>query len=292
MRSHDVIIIGAGVIGVSLALELRRAGLHVLVVDRSEPGREASHAAAGMLVAVEEEHPVAMRPLVRASAQLYPEFVASIQADAAHKIDFQRNGAIHIFSEDEPPPAKPLSPAKLRELEPNLVPPSTPAAFFEEDYIDPRSLMTALVEAARHRGVDVATGTEALEVTLDNGKVSGLRTERTTYPCSAVVNCAGAWAAQLKGCEAPTRPVKGHMLALLPETAPAIRRVVRATENDVYILPRASGMVVLGSTVEDSGFDKRVNPDTILRLHHLVAGLVPALKAARIHESWTGLRPS
>jgi glycine oxidase len=106
-----------------------------------------------------------------------------------------------------------------------------------------------------------------------------------------VVNCAGAWAAQLEMRLSPVRPVKGHMLALVPPKKDVVRHVIRSHELDVYVLPRTSGLIVVGSTVEDAGFDKSIDPDAVLTLHQLAANLVPALGEARIHESWAGLRP-
>jgi glycine oxidase len=124
-----------------------------------------------------------------------------------------------------------------------------------------------------------------------------------------VVNCAGAWSGQLSGIATiPTRPVKGHMLDIIPaqqlaphtttsgsgegvarKAAALLRHVVRSA--DVYLVPRSDGRIVIGSTVEDVGYDKRVVIGTIQRLHQAAANLVPELGEARIHESWTGLRP-
>jgi glycine oxidase len=132
------------------------------------------------------------------------------------------------------------------------------------------------------------------EVAVLGGRAAGVRTAKSFYAAGAVVNCAGAWAAQIKPLRVPTRPVKGQMLCLIPtakvqNSAPLIRHVVRTPE--IYIIPRSDGRIVLGATIEEAGFDKRVNPDTVQRLHQAAAAAVPELGRMRIHEAWAGLRP-
>jgi glycine oxidase len=102
------------------------------------------------------------------------------------------------------------------------------------------------------------------------------------------VNCAGAWAGELPLAQVPIRPIKGQMLSVVT-SKPLLRHVVQG--NGVYLIPRGDGRIVIGSTVEDVGFDKRVDPDAIQRLHQAAAVLVPSLGQGRIHETWTGLRP-
>ncbi|HLH09746.1 MAG TPA: FAD-dependent oxidoreductase, partial [Terriglobales bacterium] len=154
----------------------------------------------------------------------------------------------------------------------------------------------AMVKAAKHREVDIATGTEVVEIEIVNDRAVAAVTTRTRYPGAAIVNCAGAWAVQIGPVKIPTHPVKGQMLALAPVvttanvTAPRhlVRHVIRGA---VYIIPRGDGRIVVGATVENVGFDKRVNPGTIQNLHQQAANLVPGIGEARILEDWAGLRP-
>jgi glycine oxidase len=288
-RSYDVIIVGAGIIGVTLALELRKQGERVIVLDKGEPGREASYASAGMLASSEVLDPPQLAVLAATSAGLYPDFIAEIEAEAALKVDFRREGALHFSSELSTRPA--LAAAELQAFEPEVAYGGEPAYFVEEDFVDPRSLMLAAVAAARRRGIEFASGTHVFAVVTDHGKTIGVRGEHAAYAAPVVVNCAGAWAAQLEMHLSPVRPIKGHMLALVPPRKNVIRHVVRSRDLDVYLLPRTNGLIVVGSTVEDAGFDKSIDPDAVLKLNQLAANLVPALGEARIHESWAGLRP-
>ena len=117
MKSWDVIIVGAGIIGTSLALELRQRGATVLLLDRAEPGSEASSAAAGMLAAADPETPEALRPLVMASARMFPAFVQQMEAAGEMQVGFRRTGAIALLRENAAPPEyRSLSVAELQRF--------------------------------------------------------------------------------------------------------------------------------------------------------------------------------
>lgn len=132
MKTWDVIVIGGGIIGLSLALELRKKGASVLVVERGEPGREASYAAGGMLADSVIETPAALQPLAAASARMYPEFVHEVQVESGVFVDLRDQGAI-VLPSAEPthePPGSTL-PRPLRELEPALAEPTRPAFYLK-----------------------------------------------------------------------------------------------------------------------------------------------------------------
>jgi glycine oxidase len=300
----DVAIVGAGVIGLSLAWELRRRELAVVVVEKGEPGREASHAAGGMLAWCDDQLPAPLVPLAELSAKLYPEFVREIEATSGVSVDLRTHGTI-VFDHGEPQlrqvACRRLTAKELVELEPDIQPVSQNIQYWQEASVDPRILTQALAKAAKHRGAHVAHGEPALALETQAGRVTGVKTERALFSAPIVVNCGGAWAAQLSTpldpTPSPTRPVKGQMLALVSREgrtgadarASIVRHVVRTPE--VYIIPRSDGRIVIGATVEEAGFDKRTDAATIQRLHRSAADVVPELAHARIHETWAGLRP-
>src|SRR5690348_2446951 len=119
---HDVIIAGAGIIGVSLALELRDRGKRVLVVDAHEPGRGASSAAAGMLAATDPETPTELRAFAIEGARLFPEFVKRIEADSGISVDFRQQGTIVLGDGPFPENHRRLSRDELNRFEPRLDP--------------------------------------------------------------------------------------------------------------------------------------------------------------------------
>jgi glycine oxidase len=303
VKTWDVIIVGGGIIGVSVALGLRKRGAQVLIVEKSEPGGEATHAAAGMLAHCEQAPP--LRDLALASAAMYPEFLHEIEDESGYKVDYRRHGTIVFLTGDEEEPlckgGYRLDAPELARLEPRLSCPEAGAAFLPEASVEPRALIAAAVKAAHHRGVDIASGTAVTQIEITNLGVSGVSTTKTNYPGAIVVNCAGAWSGHLAGpLRIPTRPLKGHMMALIPASRLTVHGIKHSTEEiirhvvrgpDAYLVPRTDGRIVVGSTVEDVGYDKRVVPDTIQRLHQAAANLVPELGEARIHETWAGLRP-
>jgi glycine oxidase len=293
VKTWDVIVIGGGIIGLSLSIELRQNGASVLVMERGEPGREASYAAGGMLVDCSVETAAALQPLAIASVRIYPEFAHELEVDSGLHVDLRDIGAI-VF----PPPeqvyewhgfAPSLLPAALAELEPALGDSSRPAFYLKERCVDPRALTAAALATAKRRGVDFSSGDTVARVNVSNGRVSGVTTAKTSFASNKVVNCAGAWSGQIAPHVFPTRPVKGQMLYLLSPVRDLLKHVIRSP--GVYLIPRSDGRILVGTTMEEAGFDKRTDIATIQRLHQAAIALVPTLKNAKILEDWAGLRP-
>jgi glycine oxidase len=293
VKTWDVIIIGAGIIGLSLAISLRKQGLRVLVVERGEPGREASYAAAGMLAPGGTETPPALRSLAAESARRYPEFVHELEDESGMKVDFREHGTILLSSNsDFPTAAEALSLDDLHSFEPELAiericSQNLRAVLMDERSVDPRLLTAAAIKAARHREVDISSGTEVKCVFVSGDRAIGVQTERTSYSAGTVVNCAGAWAGTVPPHQFPVRPVKGQMLAVVQ--GPALRHVVRS--DKVYVVPRSDGRLVIGSTLENTDYNKDINVNTIQSLFQAAVELLPGLEKSKKHDAWAGLRP-
>ena len=328
MKTWDVIIIGGGIIGLALSIALRKRAASVLVVERGEPGREASHAAGGMLVDCPLETPVALRSLATASARMYPEFAHELEVESEVKVDLRDYGTILFLSREhlEHPAfmspqmrAAAASTAELEQLEPELLKAvfdDTERESFRQEYgveqsvdeikeffrairgralylkersVDPRALSTAAFKAAKSRGVDFSSGDPVRAADVTDGRVIGVTTAKTSFCAEKLVICAGAWSGQIGPRPIPTRPVKGQMLCLVMHPRNLLKHVIRTP--DVYLIPRSDGRLLVGATVEEAGFDKRTDPDTIQRLHRSALKLVPKLADAKILEDWAGLRP-
>jgi glycine oxidase len=286
VHTSDVVIAGAGIIGLSLALELRRAGASVTVLDRGEPGREASSAAAGMLVTGDPNPNPVLKPLADASAAMYLGFVAELELRSGMQVGFESRDALYVAGEDEHFPVSPLSAAAVNQLEPSLV--EHPRVYFlKEQSVDPRLLVQAAITAAQRMGVVIHHESQVENVKLTKEHELEIHTARGSHASAIFVNCAGAWANQIDGITMPTRPVKGQMLAVIPQCD--LHHTTRSQE--VYLLPRKDGRVLIGATVEEAGFDKTVNPTMIQELHQAAAKLVPSIGEAKIIEAWAGLRP-
>ena len=317
MKTWDVIIVGGGIIGLSLSIALRKRGASVLVVERGEPGREASHAAGGMLVDCPLETPTALQELASASARMYPEFAHEVEVESGMKVDLREYGTILFPAAEHVRNARPgtiaLDSAHVREREPAIAElnadqeptlgeaevktsgrfPSASsggeAVYLKERSVDPRALTAAAVKAAKHRGINFSSGDEVIGVETEHGRAIGVKTSKTVFAARRVVNCAGAWAGAIGPYAIPTRPVKGQMLCLVMSPRTLIKHVIRSPK--VYLIPRSDGRILVGATVEEAGFDKRTDTDTIQRLHKAALALVPKLADARILEDWAGLRP-
>ena len=317
VKTWDVIIIGGGIIGLSLSIALRKRGAGVLVVERGEPGREASHAAGGMLVDCPLETPPLLQPLATASARMYPEFTLELEVESGMKVDLRSYGTILFYSmesvKDGHPAISPLDFADLVEREPALaqlhpdqeiasgkgrieISDCFPAAsspvgadYLKERSVDPRALAAAAIKAAKNRGIDFSSGDEVTTVEVEHGRAIGIKTAKTVFAARHVVNCAGAWAGAIGPQPIPTRPVKGQMLCLIMPSRTLLKHVIRSPQ--AYLIPRSDGRLLVGATVEEAGFDKRTDPDTIQRLHRAALKLIPNLADARILEDWAGLRP-
>jgi glycine oxidase len=292
MKNWDVIVVGGGIIGLSLSIELRKKGASVLVVERGEPGREASYAAGGMLVDCPFETHAALLPLATASARMYPEFVHELQVESGMNVDLRDYGTILFPSTahaSDPALQSARLPAPLSDFEPALADFAQPAFYLQERSVDPRALISAALHTAWKRGVDFSSGDEVTGVNLSDAGVSGVTTEKTMFLAPKVVNCAGAWSGRIAPYNFPTRPVKGQMLCLIAPSRSLLKRVVRSA--DVYLIPRSDGRIIVGTTVEEAGFDKRTDLATIQRLHRAAVALVPELRNAKILEDWAGLRP-
>lgn len=287
MHTSDVVIAGAGIIGLSIAIELRKVGATVTVLDRGEPGQEASSAAAGMLVTGDPDLGTPMRELAEAGAALYSSFVEELDLRSGLHSDLESRGALYVAAESERLESPALVPSELAEREPGLA--RHPRVhFLSEQSVDPALLTQATIEAAKRLGITVHHEAQVENVALTRDHLIEVRTSRVRYQTATFVNCAGAWANQIAGAAAPARPRKGQMLSVVPRDC-KLRHVIRSRE--AYLVPRKDGRVIIGATVEDCGFDKTIDPAKIQQLHQKAANLVPSIGEAKILDAWAGLRP-
>jgi glycine oxidase len=315
VRTFDVAIIGGGIIGASIAFELAEHKLTSIVLDRQQPGREASWAAAGMLSPephVSEDAP--LTPLGNESLRQYPEFIERIEEASGLTTDFARNGSLEIFlgerGESERDqvirenrgleiPCEPISLGAARELEPLLGATASAAAWLpQETSVDPRFLMEALLAAVRRRGIEIRSNFPATGLLIEDNLCRGVVAGGEKIGTKHVIVAAGAFCGKIaqektQGSEilaryACTHPVRGQMLALQP-TGLKLRKVLRSKVG--YMVPRRDGRIVAGSTLEHAGFEKQVTSEGVSQILECATELVPGLAGAEVVETWAGLRP-
>jgi glycine oxidase len=291
----DICIAGAGIIGLSIALELHHRGLRVTVLDRSTPLAEASTAAAGMLSARDPHNPPQLRALANLSLSLYPPFLDRLQALSGIRVPFHTHTTLQALPFDVPTPPNVLSSADLSDLLPQLNPGNHRFLLLDEQSLDPRQLAAALLAAVRATTtIDLRPHTPVLS-THANDDFIEIRTPLGILHTKQFIDCTGAWASATSRLPHPqVAPKKGQMLSVsLPPSLP-LHHVVRTP--DIYIVPRTSGpgagRAIIGATIEDAGFDKTVHPSDIAHLRSLAAELLPALADAPQLEAWAGLRPA
>ena len=297
MHQPDVCIAGAGIIGLSLALELHRSGARVAVFDQGEPLSEASTAAAGMLAAYDPENPRELLRLSELSLSLYPDFLNMLFELTGIIAPFHTSTTLQSLPSHNRVPTHNLpilGEETLALLAPQLRVGGNRFLLLKENSLDPRELAAALITAVRSTSIDLRSHTP-IRLARASQKNIEVHTATETLFASRFVDCTGAWAFT------PTipphlrvSPRKGQMLAVaLPPSLP-LHMVIRTP--DIYIVPRtaaAEGVrAIIGATVEDVGFDKSVHPADIARLRARAAELLPALAEAPEIETWAGLRPT
>jgi glycine oxidase len=316
VKVFDVAIIGGGVIGSSIAFELAAEKLNVVLLDREEPGRGASWAAAGMLSpGPDSPDALPLVPLAKESLQLYRKFVAAIEEASGLHTHFASDGALQLFPGAQGEADRDEMVAELRALdiaiEPvslddargmeNAIGPVTRAAAWlpGEATVEPRLLMGALLAALRHREVEIRSGCHVTSLLRRATRCTGLVAGGEEIAANFIVLAAGCYSSNLapensiendwlSRC-APTHPVRGQMLALHSDKV-SLRRVLRSERG--YLVPRLGGRIVAGSTLEEVGFDKRVTAGGMRKILDAAIELAPDLAGAEIVETWAGLRPA
>jgi glycine oxidase len=284
---QKMIIVGAGIIGLSCAWALARAGRRVTVFDKGAAAREASWAGAGMLApgGEFEADSEAARMAVR-SLKMYPGFVEELAEETGIEIDFRRCGAIELGSEEELSRVAALRAALGIQSRP-CPHRGQPARFYPGDaLVDPRQLTEALILACKPRGVSVREH-EAVVRIAENGLF--VETAQARYEDDeGVVIAAGAWSSGLYKGLPETRPVRGHLVSwrMAPGFLPSILR-----GGGTYAMQRSSGVVIAGSSTEEVGFQRAIDEGVVGDIVRRAEALVPELRGVPVFERWNGFRP-
>ncbi len=297
MRStrFDIIVVGAGIAGLTSALSLQRDGARVAVLDRHRSGTEASWAGGGILCPLYAwRYPQPVLALAADGMRRYPDLLASLDSniDPEHWVTGME--ILDPVGEGESIESISVTLASAgiaHQWRPQGKHDGDALWLSEVANVRNPYLLDALVDTLIARGIELREQCAADKVLLSEGHVSGVSTSEGDLHADRVVITAGAWSeALIPGLPAGSLfPVRGQMLRLEPRSENGLDRILM--ENGVYLIPRRDGSVVVGSTVEYAGFDKTVDAEAQARLHTHACRLWPQLAGARITHRWAGLRP-
>jgi glycine oxidase len=316
-RGHgaDVIVIGAGIIGLAAAWRAREAGLEVAVLERDVPGAGTSRVAAGMLAPVSEvEFGLAgarALELGLRSASLWPGFASELEAACGRAVGLSAAGTLMVARDADEAralerqiafrhslglPGTRVRASEARELEPALAPTIRLALDLPDDRsVDPRRVLEALRGVCVEQGVELREGACVSRVLHEGGRVIGAElASGERLGAGRILIAAGTWSGDLDGLPAaarvPVRPVKGQTLRLRDPAGPGLlERAVRFEEG--YLVPREDGRYVLGGTMEERGFDEAPTAGAAYELLRDCHELIPGVSELEIEELCVGLRP-
>ena len=302
----DVVIVGGGVIGLSLAYELAGQGASVRLLEQGDLGREASWAGAGMLPPGNLELATTPEARLRAlSHALWPEISKQLLDETSVDNGFTRCGGVEVRIGgktdalrdevavwcQEGVEAEELEVAAALELEPALTADISTAYFLPElgQVRNPWHLK-ALISACTYRGVELHPGTLVIGFEREGERVTAVRTAGRAYAADQVCIAGGAWSRSLLASvdvPAAIEPVRGQIVMLsMPRP---FERVIQVGPR--YLVPRADGRILIGATEERVGFLKENTAEAVAGLLTFATRIVPSLASAKLERTWSGLRP-
>lgn len=303
----DILVIGAGAVGLTTALKLAERGVSVTLLDRQQVGHEASWAGAGMLPPGNPANAVTPEARLRSySHSLWPDFAENLIERTGIDIGYHICGAIEVGSSETQHELEQLASQWLAEgirIERLSIPEMQryvadlddrfQRAIYLPDFGQVRNprYLQALKAACLQRGVEILEHVQALDIRRKGDRINEVRTGDRHLHFDRVCFAAGAWTSSLLqplGFAMPVKPVRGQIVQLqLP--APPFRCVIELGRR--YLVPRRDGLILIGSTEEDVGFAKHTTTEGVSGLLEFAKSLVPSLAHAEVVHTWAGLRP-
>lgn len=308
--NSKVLIVGGGIIGLSIARELRKKGTgRITIVERGKIGQEASFAAAGMLSPTTETDKLDdFYHFCSQSSQLYPAFAVELFDETGVDIELDRSGTLYLaFTETDSHKLRErfewlrnagllvelLSAEDTLKAEPYISAKVRESLFCPNDWqVENRKLLAALRKFAELNGIEIREQTAIQTLLNDNGKILGAANAAEKFLADTTILATGAWTSLIELSEMPVpvkvKPIRGQMISYRPSKK-LFRKVICSPRG--YIVPRADGRILAGSTTEDVGFDKSITESGIEQLREAALEIAPGLANLEISDKWAGLRP-
>jgi glycine oxidase len=309
-----ILIIGGGIIGLSIAWRLIGIGKKVIIIDKKNLGKEASWAAAGMLSGRLDLKPCEKKllPIFEKSHLAWPKFAEELENKSGKSIGYKKEGTLRVacdlheekklknnydFLKNNKVNITWLSGDKIRDKEP-YVSNNVLSGFFSPDdhHVNNRYILDALITILKKNKNNCIfkENTEVEKIITNKNQVIGVKTNNEIIKTKEIIVCSGAWTSKIKNIEikeVPIRPVKGQMVCLkVPKNISLLKHIL--WRENVYLVPRNNSDLIIGATEEEMGYDKSLTVGGIYNLLKIAREVLPAIEDLSIVESWSGLRPT
>ena len=306
---NRVIIIGGGIIGISIGYFLAKNNCEVLILEKSKAGREASWSAAGMLRPQAEFEDAALLRLCLESIKSYPEFAKQLFDDTGVNINYKTEGTIIIAITDEQLRelhkrfeeqkilglrAEWLSNKELLELEPNAFRYVKGSVLIKGDHwANNRLIVEALIKGVRKYKCVIMEDCLVESYIHEKNRIVGVKTSVGSFSGKYIINSAGSWASHIKSDDAklipPIKPILGQLVEI---STPDMLITHNICTYSSYLASKDKNSIVIGSTMEDVGFNKTVTVSGVSQLLKNAVELVPKISDCVFKDVWAGFRPT
>jgi glycine oxidase len=304
----SVIVIGAGIVGCTIAHRLAASGARVQVIETRQPGQGATRASAGILAPYIEGHESsALRTLGRRSLDQFDTFIEQLRAESGHRVTYRRTGTFELALDEAGVDrltallsvlsaagveARWVQPADFADHEPLTTSAALGALLVPtHGFVGVTSVTLAAAAAAQKLGARFTTETGAIRVYSASSNRVGVDAGGVAWEADRVVLAAGSWSSLItvEGADpVPVKPIRGQLIQLQAKPG-AMQRVIWGPHG--YLVPWPDGAVLVGSTVEDVGFDESHTEEAVRSLIASAVALVPSLAEVPVTDVRTGLRP-
>ena len=307
-----IIIIGAGIMGLSISYYLEKNNFDIIVLEKNKVGMEASYASAGMLAAQSEfDFYEKFMDFCIKSRSMYAEFCKDIESASGIAVEFQKCGMLRpALTEEQEKHLKNnykwqkkqgfeiefLPGDELRKIEPELSENILSGLYTKNDgQVNNRKLMEALITANKKIGNKLIENCNVKNYIIKNNKIMGVETNNGIFNADTIINTSGAWSSLISPGIIPNfevKPIHGQLVSLQANKK-MLDKVIFASilGKGGYMVPRKDNTIILGSTMEDMGFEKKVTDEGINSILKTAYDIVPEFKNMKIIEKWSGFRP-
>ena len=297
----DCIIVGGGVIGLLTARELNKRNLDVLLIEQGKLGGESSWAGGGIISPLYPwRYQDSVNALAQVSKSIYPQLADELTQESGVNCELIQSGLL-IAGDAENSHAITWSKKwaestsvishhdEMKKVEAALADRFDNGLWMPDiKQIRNPKLVAAVKASLNYRKIKYLENTPVDELLIKKGKVTGVRMGNQEIFADKVVIASGAWSAKLVSDTINVEPIKGQMI--MYKAAPGMVKRIVLFEGH-YIIPRADGRILAGSTLEKKGFDKSISDDAMLELHQAAVDIIPALENTPVERQWSGLRP-